>query len=547
MAVRWAVADGGWSSSSTWNGGTQITSNDDVYLNGHNVSKVANMKARSIRNTANDDYSIVEGGSITGASSPNEVITGNLYQSGVSILINYTNLQGGSYTFTINGNVSCNGNSVLYCNGNRCDQLTINGNVSGTSEYIFHINCGRSAGANIQYDTTINGNVDIVGTIETTTIIGSSGTRGARKITINGNCKCTRIFETGTIQELHLSGKTTIDGGYIEKYTTSVNINSNIYALNNSRLDSPIININGNIFYSLTQQSIYCGISTNTLNILNPSTFTWRDISEPRINPFIIVTNADMSNTDQYPAPTNVKKDVPYAWGYMNGMMLPDYPQPANVLKDIEYGRHCAGRNDIVTYDNSRYVYVKTDGEYHWEIEHITSTDVTAVVDTSQLSTAYKGVTTTDIVTNPTANPVIINGTSTNISTDQYVRYGHSVYKWNGSEWILYQTDPKNVPTISIDGASVTAVNGYVVEYSGNDKYYMWNSTDIEWQEQTMNYLGETTTNVTVSPSPQYVTLPYSITENSYIGTLLSEEVIQRLAQSVTVPILQQILDAHLN
>ena len=38
MAIRWAIASGNWSSTSTWNGGTLPASDDDVYADGKNVT-----------------------------------------------------------------------------------------------------------------------------------------------------------------------------------------------------------------------------------------------------------------------------------------------------------------------------------------------------------------------------------------------------------------------------------------------------------------------------------------------------------------------------
>lgn len=691
MATRWAISDGDWNTDSIWNDGTNLgipADGDTVYLNGHSLT-VDNLPLDTIdnyyylfspntssiiRNDANADYNIVDGGYVSKTVQGNIKINASLYANGTLSLVRMNCTSTANKGVIINGDIYGYGSSIVFAlygstTSNRVLSLAINGNISifdnarVCTPYSLTLNVNaqtiRHNSTNIMFNTTntlnyvnITANDIIIdgGGSLLTALVPNGALSFVGNITLaNNSYIMKRTGSTSvtftTANNITINGNLTISDNskFLPLVATSNNaptftLNGNLYLNNTTSVTNPVgtntnqeyilfayfntmlfngsiictgsctgrlmggqlnygsitingnIDMNGDIAINITSQRVTnFGVScefirynsswlfpitlTKPYNVNNPNGINviYTGDSTPE---FLILGKYNLNNTNQYPTPANVKKDVPYAWGYMNGMMLPDYPQPANVLKDIEYGRHCAGRNDIVTYDNDRYVYVKIDGEYHWEIEHITSTDVTAVVDTAQLSTAYKGVTTTDIVTNPTANPVIINGTSTNISTDQYVRYGHSVYKWNGSEWILYQTDPKNVPTISIDGTSVTAVDGYVVKYTGNNKYYMWNSTDIEWQEQTMNYLGETTTDVTLSPSPQYVTLPYSISENSYIGTLdvpstqaivtainqstiatnvntllqrLSDGLTQRLGQSVTIPILQQILDAHLN
>jgi hypothetical protein len=52
MALRYAVANGNWSNSTTWNGGTLPTSADDVYSNNFTVTIDQNITVLSLRNTA---------------------------------------------------------------------------------------------------------------------------------------------------------------------------------------------------------------------------------------------------------------------------------------------------------------------------------------------------------------------------------------------------------------------------------------------------------------------------------------------------------------
>ena len=73
------------------------------------------------------------------------------------------------------------------------------------------------------------------------------------------------------------------------------------------------------------------------MNILNPADFRWVDISEPRINPFIIITDWDFANEVQYPPENRVVAGIPYAFDEKVGTFAVDYPQEAVVLKDVVY------------------------------------------------------------------------------------------------------------------------------------------------------------------------------------------------------------------
>jgi hypothetical protein len=99
------------------------------------------------------------------------------------------------------------------------------------------------------------------------------------------------------------------------------------------------------------------GVRYTNINILNPDTFTWKDISEPRSNPFIIVTNADMNNRQQYPPENEVKEGTEYVWGEKVGT----YQQPpeAVVLKDYVYdnGERTGTLENEVTTTNTINIY----------------------------------------------------------------------------------------------------------------------------------------------------------------------------------------------
>jgi hypothetical protein len=62
MAIRFAVANGNWSNTATWNGGTLPASNDDVFSNNFTVTINQDITAISLRNTSNVSPAITQGG-----------------------------------------------------------------------------------------------------------------------------------------------------------------------------------------------------------------------------------------------------------------------------------------------------------------------------------------------------------------------------------------------------------------------------------------------------------------------------------------------------
>jgi hypothetical protein len=113
---------------------------------------------------------------------------------------------------------------------------------------------------------------------------------------------------------------------------TTATITGDIIA-NGYLLTGTTLNINGSITYKSTDNTM--GVRYTTLNILNPDTFTWKDITEPRSNPFIILTDAEMNNRQQYPPENEVKEGTEYVWGEKVGT----YQQPPEsvVLKGYRY------------------------------------------------------------------------------------------------------------------------------------------------------------------------------------------------------------------
>ena len=274
MAVKWAVANGNWSAGATWNGGSAPTIGDIVYLDGHTISAGLNINLGDgeIHNDVNPVTGL-SGGRMNGSGA--YVVAAAKFVSQTYLFYQYAT---GSI---FNGNFySSSVEAPLYRASGTASSYTINGNVYLTN------NGTLTAGLTSTNSYTI----------------------------INGN-----LISSSTSSNINI--------------TSELIVNGNITLLSNALIRSNKLTINGNILYENTESNI--PIQSLILNILNLDTFTWKDISNPRSNPFIIVTDADMNNRQQYPSENEVKQGVEYIWGEKVGT----YQQPPEsvVLKDFVY------------------------------------------------------------------------------------------------------------------------------------------------------------------------------------------------------------------
>ena len=293
MAVKWAVANGNWADGTTWNGGVVPVSGDYVYCNGYTISfpTQINIGNGTITNELNPDTGR-NGGKIQATSGPC-IVTANLIADGEPIYLTY------HLNNTISGDLTIRNTSYgIYRTGNALNcTFNINGNVVCEDAWIAY-------DQNATYTVNVNGNVVITN--------GITPTKKPNVFAINGNL-------TANSYDLDVLKTFTINGNLTANYC---------------RIYSETVNIGGNIYYRSTSTTI--GIAWTTLNISNNT--EWRDLTEPRSNPFIILTDADMNNRQQYPPEDEVKQGTEYVWGEKVGTYTPDYPPESVVLKDYEYG-----------------------------------------------------------------------------------------------------------------------------------------------------------------------------------------------------------------
>lgn len=326
MAVKWAVANGNWNAGATWNDGTIPQVDDDVYANNHAVTiNVATVVVGSLNTMANADYGIAQGGSFS-CSVPTSISasrTCDLRFSMGNVCINYNANTNANCYFSA-PLIRCNANGMInHTYGNNTGWV-INANVE-----ISNTNChlGYGGAGNTRHILTINGN--ITSTNGFIFSMFSSSTTAGWTIIINGN-----VYGGHESAENQGLGYVTING-------------NKHYCLNEyDNFEKGGLTINGSVTYEANNSK--AGIDLNHTTIQNPDTFIWKDVTEPRSNPFVILTNAEMNNRQQYPAESDVRKDVEYAWGVLKGQL--EQVQVGCVTKeDVREGVALLGMGEVGT------------------------------------------------------------------------------------------------------------------------------------------------------------------------------------------------------
>lgn len=299
MAVKWAVANGDWNAGATWNDGTIPTANDDVELNGHSISVRGNIVAKTLKNE--------NGGYIGCNATTLSVAIGTILQMSTTTSILSLAFSGSPSHFYFSCNIEQQVAKPVISVAARSGYthtLLINGYITlQPYGYFFDLTA-----SDITLSWVINGNI---GAVEDYAYLqGLAYNTQIPKLTINGLCQ--NVSPRVTVNTFDMNGRLDVAGGVIGCTT---------------------LNINGSITYKSTNNTI--GVRYTTLNILNPDTFTWKDISEPRTNPFIIVTDADMNNRQQYPPENEVKEGTEYVWGEKVGTY--QAPPESVVLKGYRY------------------------------------------------------------------------------------------------------------------------------------------------------------------------------------------------------------------
>ena len=308
--IKWAIASGNWSDGTTWNDGVVPADGDYVYCNGFVITLNTNITQLNTTISNESNENIVAGGYINITTNNRvvafkEIFTSSRFCVGIS----------GNITCTLTANVygpstfnSNNTNCAIYSTSTgNAKAITINGNIDNREGFTaFSANGGY-------LQPTVNGNVSVKHHFITNVYSGGN-------FTINGNLTTTynETFWTGSqygTMNLSISGN--ITGGMNFKMSV---LNGTFYIWGNYHytLDFNIQLSNNVIFASPTAEIKYIGV-------------------EPNPHWYVVLTQQQLLNRQQYPPEDEVKEGTEYAWGEKIGSYTPDYPPESVVLKDFVY------------------------------------------------------------------------------------------------------------------------------------------------------------------------------------------------------------------
>lgn len=346
MAIKYAVTNGNWSNSSTWNGGVLPTSADDVYSNNFIVTINQNVTVLSIRNTAgspavaggifvltNGITVVTTGTGLVNNSTSTTLLDFNLNAPNSATII-APNISGsGGGPSTTNAVVRLSGTGTLNLNSNWALNNTVilisgNGifNLTGSGGHISTIT--TQAGINITATAaTLNwtGNMTFVGT-NSWAYITNNGSPVVSTVNITGNIKGSETVVGGGVSTnaiLNVTGTVSpasgsssgpaIIGGTGAVITINGIITSNtsrVLAISNTGLldfSGQIICINDGYPISSTRFRLS--------NVL-PTTVTFQTISIG-INKTLYEPGVSLGN----PSISDVREGVNYASGSLTGTL----------------------------------------------------------------------------------------------------------------------------------------------------------------------------------------------------------------------------------
>lgn len=216
---------------------------------------------------------------------------------------------------------------------------TITGNITSdddASAYVFYYTFGA-------FRTTINGSVDFSNSNCVLQHTAITNAQNAWSLVITGNVKTsnntfitqnstsTMIFQGDVIAKWALTNSvgTCIILGELKQYgsrafgsaSSTIRIDGDIYLYGASRICNTC-----SIQMTLSGSKLYFEDAPTPLGVLYGALSTsanWKIINGSNTNPIVTLSRAEFDNTEQYPAESNVKKDVKYAYGAKTGQLEP--------------------------------------------------------------------------------------------------------------------------------------------------------------------------------------------------------------------------------
>lgn len=291
MATRWAVVNGNWSNTATWDGGTLPAVDDDVFADGKTVAIDQNVTVLSIRTTQRSGG--LAGGGFTISGNFNITATGVGILPGTTPCLTYN----GDVVVALNANVassSTGGAHGAIFTGAEAE-LTLTGNANGLSGNIYPIYLtGNSAKLTVFGDLTgggagttanaafLDGSSPIVtvtgnltggpgGSALRTTGISAQATitgnllgavsSNGQAVTMNG--ASARVFVTGAVE-----GRAN-HGMFLSGITAEATVTGDIYGGYATGIAGVIMNGTGGILTATG--NFYAGVSGNANNAINCS------------------------------------------------------------------------------------------------------------------------------------------------------------------------------------------------------------------------------------------------------------------------------------
>jgi len=340
MAIKWAVATGNWSSTTTWNDGVLPDVGDEVFSNGFTVTIDQDINVNKITHSASSNT--VAGGGFNLSTIRNLICNVEHNNSNaVGNLLIYNSNSGGTLLGDIigpSGGVSNGGQAVRYLSSNT---LSITGNITqGTFPGgNFPTNIGAALMVNSSATINIIGNVEGsgVGSTQTNDIASCIVTSSGAIINITGNILGCNLSVAATVR---VEGVLNLIGNAIARLGPAVtcqSIGQNSFVSNavaSSTSIAPAVSNISSSAHIILNSSEHSSLGTSPTrgfvkyktDFANTVTIIKEDNS-----PVILQDFADIEN--ELPVESDVREGVLYNANQKTGTLA--VPSPQDVRRSV--------------------------------------------------------------------------------------------------------------------------------------------------------------------------------------------------------------------
>jgi hypothetical protein len=295
MAIRYAVANGNWSNTATWDGGTLPAVNDDVFANNFTVTIDGTFTVLTIRNMANTTPAITAGGFFTFANG------GNLTCTASNGVINRDINNAYCLTFDLPSGQS----ATLIASTNTAGNATNGRNIlvqnTGTFNMVGDYSIQNSTSASIRATIFVNGSniINIVGNITSSQISNNGSSTlyisaGTPIITITGD------ISGGSTNSISPASGNAIYGAV----SFTINITGNIITNSSPSIYcvGGTLNLVGNVTGGNSHPAVLNPGSPATIDIIGTTTSGSGYPAIQGLLTTLVVVRGSVINTDTYNA-----------------------------------------------------------------------------------------------------------------------------------------------------------------------------------------------------------------------------------------------------